>query len=133
MSAGRLEWRSISFATALVYKATGNKTWLAEVGAPLAHGVAEFWASRVTPCSADVYGVDKSRYCVRGVMGPDESHAPVDDSPFTSAGAQFSLKWGIESAKIIGCQSGACAAGANWSNASDIRVIYDAKLQYHPQ
>lgn len=117
----------------MVYKATGNKTWLAEVGAPLAHGVAEFWASRVTPCSADVYGVDKSRYCVRGVMGPDESHAPVDDSPFTSAGAQFSLKWGIESAKIIGCQSGACAAGANWSNASDIRVIYDAKLQYHPQ
>ena len=139
----------ISLATSLVWKATANKTWLAEVGAPLAHGIAEFWASRVSPCDADIYGIDHSKYCVKGVMGPDESHAPVDDSPFTSAGAQFALRWGIESARIVsgtnhaagdnalaagaGAAAAAAAAGANWSNASDIRIIYDPKLRYHPQ
>ena len=122
-----------------MWKATANKTWLAEVGAPLAHGIAEFWASRVSPCRSDVYGVDHSKYCVKGVMGPDESHAPVDDSPFTSAGAQFALRWGLESARIVSTCSGgdsvltAAAAGSNWSNASDIRIIYDPKLRYHPQ
>ena len=54
--------------------------WL-RTAAPAILKIAQFFASRVVQCEAPR---NASLYCLNHVMGPDESHAPVNNSGFTS-------------------------------------------------
>lgn len=70
------------------FSATYDQTWLLNVGCELAFGISEFWASRLT------FDVNKHRYVINGVMGPDEDHSNVDNDAFTNVGAALSLHFG---------------------------------------
>jgi trehalose/maltose hydrolase-like predicted phosphorylase len=96
------------------------------MGAPAIFAIAEFFASRVSQCAAPL---NTSLFCLDGVMGPDESHAPVNSSSFTSAIAASSLRSGVRAAALLGVP-----AGLNWTAiAEGMYVPYDEAWRYHPE
>jgi kojibiose phosphorylase len=71
------------------WRATADDDFLFAAGAEIILETARFWASRAT-LEAD------GLYHVRGVVGPDEYHEPVDDSAFTNGMARANLRLGAE-------------------------------------
>ena len=76
------------------YLATGDTEWLRSHWS-LLHGVAEFWASRVTANS-------DGSYSINNVAGPDEYSNGVNDGVFTNAGAAIALRNATRAAAILG-------------------------------
>lgn len=112
---------------ALVYqqywRLSGDKAWLQAKGNEVAQATALYWSSRVTA------NLDGS-FSIKGVMGPDEFHYPVDDSAYTNAIARISLDFALEAAAALGT---APAAG-NFSHIADnLRIIVDRLRQIHPE
>jgi len=85
----------VALAARQFWYATGNRTWLREVGFPLANGTASFYYARLEPRS-DGY------FDYRRVMGPDEYSWPVDNSGYTNAVAQIALQFAAEAAGELG-------------------------------
>ena len=67
------------------YRATGDWTTIVDHGAEIAFEVARFLASRAH------LNVDKARYELIRVVGPDEYHENVDHNAFTNHQAGFAL------------------------------------------
>jgi trehalose-phosphatase len=57
------------------YQVTGDLPYLAEYGAEMLAEIARFWVSRAE------FDHAKSRYVIRGVIGPDEFHSGYPDRP----------------------------------------------------
>lgn len=74
--------------------ATLDERFLLEAGAEILIETARFWASRAER------GED-GRYHIRGVMGPDEFHASVDDDAYTNGMARWNLEVGREVAALL--------------------------------
>lgn len=85
----------IALAQWQYYEATGDRQWLRERGFSVIKDVADFWVSRVT------MGSD-GKYHIRGVTGPDEFTANVNDESATNAGAVVVLRDAVAAAKVVG-------------------------------
>jgi trehalose/maltose hydrolase-like predicted phosphorylase len=97
------------------YLATGDKAWLRSRGWPLLSGLAEFWASRVTPN-------DDGSFSIRDTAGPDEYSNGVDDAVFTNAGAATALRNATRAALVLGQP-----APDRWNAiAGKLRIPFDA-------
>lgn len=64
---------------------TGDRAWLAGEGRELVLDPARYWAARV---EVDADGTGH----LRGVIGPDEYHGPVDDDVHTNVMARWNLR-----------------------------------------
>ncbi|MEV5951814.1 discoidin domain-containing protein [Streptomyces sp. NPDC051993] len=112
----------ISLATWQYYLATKDTQWLRERGWPVLQGIAEFWASRVSP------NPDGS-YSIKDTAGPDEYSNGVDDAVFTNAGAVTALRHATRAAELLGKQ-----APKEWNAIADhIRIPYDARSKVFQQ
>ena len=58
------------------YQTTGDVAYLIDFGAEMLVEIARFWVSRAT------YDVSRKRYCINGVIGPDEFHTGSAERPF---------------------------------------------------
>jgi alpha,alpha-trehalase len=58
------------------YQVTGDLAYLIDCGAEMLSEIARFWVSRTT------YDEDRDRYCINGVIGPDEFHSGYPDRPY---------------------------------------------------
>ena len=104
---------------------SGDEGWLRQ-SAPALLKIAQFFASRVVQCEPPR---NTSLFCLNHVMGPDESHAPVNNSGFTSGIAAASVATGIRTATRTGA-----AVPSNWSQiAENIYLPFDDQLRYHPE
>ena len=75
----------IVYALWLYYEATGDWDFILDYGATIAFEVAQFLVARVH------YKMDKQRYEIIRVLGPDEYHENVDNNAYTNYMAQFAL------------------------------------------
>ncbi|MEU2718797.1 discoidin domain-containing protein [Streptomyces sp. NPDC007205] len=115
----------IALAAWQYYLATGDRAWLRSHGWPLLRGLAEYWASRVTP------NPDGSK-SIKGVAGPDEYSNGVTDGVYTNAVAATALRAAASAAKVLHATDAPVAA---WRRTADtLRIPYDSKrkifLQY---
>jgi trehalose-phosphatase len=58
------------------YQVTGDLAYLIDYGAEMLVELARFWVSRTT------YDENRDRYCINGVIGPDEFHSGYPDRPY---------------------------------------------------
>ena len=58
------------------YQVTGDLAYLIDYGAEMLAEIARFWVSRTT------YDEERDRYCINGVIGPDEFHSGYPDRPY---------------------------------------------------
>lgn len=58
------------------YQATGDLAYLIDYGTELLVEIARFWVSRAA------YSEEHQRYCINGVIGPDEFHSGYPDRPY---------------------------------------------------
>ncbi|MFX8868179.1 family 65 glycosyl hydrolase, partial [Acinetobacter baumannii] len=74
----------VAYAVWYFWRATGDETFMATVGAEILVETARFWASRAS------VEPDGSAH-IRQVIGPDEYHETVDDDAYTNVMAVFNL------------------------------------------
>jgi hypothetical protein len=85
-------------------------------------GLAQFWASR-----ADRVG--DGTWHIRNTMSPDEYSGNSSDPPYTTAVAQITLRAAVELAPLVGKN-----ADLKLKTVADgLRILYDKKLDYHPE
>jgi trehalose-phosphatase len=58
------------------YQVTGDLAYLIDYGTEMLAEIARFWVSRTT------YDEERDRYCINGVIGPDEFHSGYPDRPY---------------------------------------------------
>jgi hypothetical protein len=94
----------VGFAMGQYWRATGDKHWLAEIGFPIAQGVAEWVTSRVST------GADGS-YHINRVMPVDEwcdntasscGSTGVNDDPQMNGASVAALRFAVEAALVLG-------------------------------
>ncbi len=76
----------IVYALWLYYEASGDWGFILDYGAEIAFEVAQFLVSRVH------FKMDKQRYEVIRLLGPDEYHENVDNNAYTNYMTQFALE-----------------------------------------
>ena len=128
----------IVLAARQYWYATADKDWLAAIGFPLAKGVAEFYAKRVTPRSYTVTTQGKAQaYDLNDVMGPDEYAFPVNNSAYTNAAAALALNFATEAARVLGERADpvwtTVADGLALKVSDDIPLHPELKGGYHPE
>ncbi|BFI95114.1 MAG: hypothetical protein RSP_06240 [Rhodanobacter sp.] len=111
----------IAIAQWQYWLATGDMDWLKQDGWPVIHGIAEFWASRVT------YDKAHDRYEILHVTSPDEAYNDVPNDAFTNAAAQKALRIAVKAAKLVGA-----TPDPQWSRIADRMYIpFDEAEQRH--
>jgi trehalose/maltose hydrolase-like predicted phosphorylase len=75
----------VAWATHQYEAWSGDDVFLAGPGRPLLVDTARYWASRI---DVDADGTGH----IRGVIGPDEYHGPVDDNAYTNVMARWNLR-----------------------------------------
>ena len=118
--------------------ATADKDWLEEIGFPLAKGVAEFYAKRVTPRAYTVTTQGSAPvYDMNDVMGPDEYAFPVNNSAYTNAAAAIALNFATEAAGVLGKPAdpswATVAEGLALKISDHIPLHPELKGGYHPE
>ncbi|KAA1250162.1 trehalose-phosphatase [Mycobacterium simiae] len=58
------------------YQVTGDVAYMIDYGTEMMAEIARFWVSRAS------YDQDRDRYCINGVIGPDEFHSGYPDRPY---------------------------------------------------
>jgi trehalose/maltose hydrolase-like predicted phosphorylase len=79
----------VAYAVWRYWQATGDDGFLRDAGAEIILETARFWASRAK------LETDGRRH-IRGVVGPDEYHASVDDSAYTNVMARWNIRRALE-------------------------------------
>jgi trehalose/maltose hydrolase-like predicted phosphorylase len=109
----------IALADWQYYLATGDRSWLADVGWPVISQAATFWASRVR---AGAHG----SYHIAHVTGPDEENPDVNDEAYTNAAAAETLRDAVPAAGVVGAE-----APAAWTRiAAGLVLLHDG---IHPE
>ena len=85
---------AVAYAVWQYWQTTRDVHFLLDAGAEMMLQTARFWASRIARESDGLYHI-------RGVMGPDEYHAGVDDNAYTNVMAQWNLERGLEVARLL--------------------------------
>jgi len=68
---------AVAYSSWHFYQVTGDLAYLIDHGAELIAEIARFWASRST------FDTQRQRYCINGVIGPDEFHTGYPTRPYT--------------------------------------------------
>ena len=111
----------IALAQWQYFQVTGDTAYLVKAW-PVLQGIAQYWATRVTPDGAGGYDIDD-------VQGPDEYHEGVDNSITTNAGAQAALRIAVQAATVLGI-----APDPRWTSVADgLNLPYDAVNGIHPE
>jgi len=76
----------VAYATWQYWQATRDDEWMCRCGAEMILDTAVFWGSRVE------WNVDRERYEIRDVIGPDEYHERIDNNAFTNRMVQWHLQ-----------------------------------------
>ncbi|XP_022098202.1 protein-glucosylgalactosylhydroxylysine glucosidase-like [Acanthaster planci] len=85
--------------------------------------LAKYWASRVE------YNSMSGNYEILGVKPPDEYHSNVNNSVYTNAVAQISLRLPAYAGKFINV-----TAPSSWAKIADkLLIVYDILHTYHPE
>ncbi len=85
------------------YQATGDRTFLTDLGAELLVEIARFWAD------VAVYDPAGDRYHIRGVIGPDEFHSGypdarydgIDDNAYTNIMATWTIRRALDAVELL--------------------------------
>ncbi|MGM0378861.1 MAG: glycosyl hydrolase family 65 protein [Bacillota bacterium] len=85
----------ITYAIIKYFEATDDYNFIKNYGAEMIFEIAKFIQSRVH------FKVDKDRYEIIRVLGPDEWHENVDNNLFTNYQSKFALKKAIEIYKLL--------------------------------
>jgi trehalose/maltose hydrolase-like predicted phosphorylase len=109
----------VAWACAWYVDWTGDREFAEGPGRRLLTETARYWASRVH--------VDRDGSAhIRGVIGPDEYHEPVDDNAYTNVMARWNLRRGAELADD--------AERRSWTELADALVDgYDAESGVYEQ
>lgn len=86
---------AIAFAIFNYIRYTGEDKYLAEYGLEVLIGIARFWAQRVN------WSIDKEKYVMLGVTGPNEYENNINNNWYTSTIATWCLKYTIEAIDIV--------------------------------
>jgi len=84
----------VAYAVWQYWRVSGDVAFLCEAGAEILLETARFWVSRAVP-------EDDGLRHIRGVIGPDEYHASVDDNAFTNVMARWNIERGLEVADLL--------------------------------
>ncbi|NWI53990.1 PGGHG glucosidase, partial [Calyptomena viridis] len=100
-----------------------QKLFQEDGGWELVEAVAQYWCSRME------WSEEEQLYHIRGVMPPDEYHCWVDNSAYTNAVAQRSLKFAAEIARDL-----RLPVPEEWEDcARKLKVPFDVERKYHPE
>lgn len=115
---------AVLLAFELYYNATQDLQLFREAGGwDVVSAVADFWCSRVE------WSPKEKKYHLRGVMPPDEYHAGVDNSVYTNALVQSSLRFAAALAQDLGLP-----VPDRWLEVADgIKVPFDPERNFHPE
>ncbi|XP_062051558.1 protein-glucosylgalactosylhydroxylysine glucosidase [Lepus europaeus] len=115
---------AVLLAFELYYNATQDLQLFREAGGwDVVSAVADFWCSRVE------WSPKEKKYHLRGVMPPDEYHAGVDNSVYTNALLQSSLRFAAALAQDLGLP-----VPDRWLEVADgIKVPFDPERNFHPE
>lgn len=115
---------AVLLAFELYYNATQDLQLFREAGGwDVVSAVADFWCSRVE------WSPKEKKYHLRGVMPPDEYHAGVDNSVYTNALVQSSLRFAAALAQDLGLP-----VPDQWLEVADeIKVPFDPERNFHPE
>lgn len=86
---------AIAFAIFNYIRYTGENKYLAEYGLEVLIGIARFWAQRVN------WSIDKEKYVMLGVTGPNEYENNINNNWYTSTIATWCLKYTIEAIELV--------------------------------
>ncbi|TKB98278.1 family 65 glycosyl hydrolase domain-containing protein [Pedobacter cryotolerans] len=86
---------AIAFAIFNYIRYTGENKYLAEYGLEVLIGIARFWAQRVN------WSIDKEKYVMLGVTGPNEYENNINNNWYTSTIATWCLKYTIEAIETV--------------------------------
>ena len=119
---------AVAFAMQLYVEATGDEALLVEGGAQALVAMARLWLA--------LGDWENGRFHLRGVTGPDEYTALIDDNWYTNRMAQKALRYTVEAARRVG----AAALGvsedelAAFAQAADaMHLPYDAERDLDAQ
>ncbi len=86
---------AIAYAIFNYIRYTGDESYLAEHGLEVLIGIARFWKQRVN------WSIEKSKYVMLGVTGPNEYENNVNNNWYTSMMATWCLKYTLEAAEKV--------------------------------
>lgn len=86
---------AIAFAIFNYIRYTGENKYLAAYGLEVLIGIARFWAQRVN------WSIDKEKYVMLGVTGPNEYENNINNNWYTSTIATWCLKYTIEAIELV--------------------------------
>ncbi|TCC92207.1 glycoside hydrolase family 65 protein [Pedobacter frigiditerrae] len=86
---------AIAFAIFNYIRYTGEQKYLAEYGLEVLIGIARFWSQRVN------WSIEKEKYVMLGVTGPNEYENNVNNNWYTSTIATWCLKYTIEAIDLV--------------------------------
>ncbi len=86
---------AIAFAIFNYIRYTGDQAYLAKYGLEVLIGIARFWAQRVN------WSIEKERYVMLGVTGPNEYENNVNNNWYTSTIATWCLKYTIQAIDLV--------------------------------
>ncbi|XP_068539805.1 protein-glucosylgalactosylhydroxylysine glucosidase isoform X3 [Anas acuta] len=105
------------------YTTQDQKLFREDGGWKLVGAGAQYWCSRM------VWSEEEQCYHIRGVMPPDEYHYQVDNSAYTNALAQRSLRFAADIAQDL-----LIPVPEEWVEcANKIKVPFDMEKKYHPE
>lgn len=86
---------AIAFAIFNYIRYTGEQKYLAQYGLEVLIGIARFWAQRIN------WSIEKEKYVMLGVTGPNEYENNVNNNWYTSTIATWCLKYTIEAIELV--------------------------------
>ncbi|MFA4866940.1 MAG: glycoside hydrolase family 65 protein [Pedobacter sp.] len=89
---------AIAFAILNYIRYTGKENYLAQYGLEVLIGIARFWKQRVN------WSVDKQKYVMLGVTGPNEYENNINNNWYTNKLAAWCLRYTMEAANIVKAQ-----------------------------
>ncbi len=86
---------AIAFAIFNYIRYTGENKYLSDYGLEVLIGIARFWAQRVN------WSIDKEKYVMLGVTGPNEYENNINNNWYTSTIAIWCLKYTLQAINIL--------------------------------
>jgi maltose phosphorylase len=86
---------AIAFAIFNYIRYTGQSSYLVQYGLEVLIGISRFWAQRIN------WSIDKEKYVMLGVTGPNEYENNINNNWYTSTIATWCLKYTIEAIESV--------------------------------
>jgi maltose phosphorylase len=86
---------AIAFAIFNYYRYTGDFSYITEMGLEVLIGIARFWHQRAT------FSVDKNKFVILGVTGPNEYENNINNNWYTNYLAQWCINYAIENIEKV--------------------------------